>query len=71
MEIYNKKSAGRGRPSRWVKLDDGTDVKLKVWVSTTPEGKAWAKANKKATPVVAQDASPVAPTETVTEPAVS
>ena len=57
--IVDVKSGKKGRPAKLVKLADGTEVMLKVWVKTTPEGKLFAKELRKAKKVASQVSAPV------------
>ena len=57
--IVDVKSGKKGRPAKLVKLADGTEVMLKVWVKTSEQGKAYAKELRKAKKVASQVSAPV------------
>lgn len=67
-KIVDVKSGKKGRPAKVVEFEDGTKVALKVWIKTTDEGKAYAKAIRQAKKVAAQ-AAPVTPVSPEAAPA--
>lgn len=66
--IVDVKSGKKGRPAKLVKFTDGTEIMLKVWTKTTPEGKLFAKELRKSKKVASQVSAPVeTPAESVVE----